>query len=87
MTLSNMPTNNKGPGGKFGSTALYVAVPGILLAGPMIGFFAGRWADGKLNTDPWLSAAGLFLGFGAAGKEIYNLIRKAQAMDDKEGDK
>ncbi len=40
MTLSNVPTNKKGPGGKFGSTALYVAVPGILLAGPMIGFFA-----------------------------------------------
>lgn len=63
-----------------------MAVPTILFVGPMIGFFAGRWADDKLGTDPYLLVAGIVLGFGAAGIEIFNLLKKASAIDKEKED-
>lgn len=37
---------------------------GVQFAGALVLFGAlGRWADGKLGTDPWLMVAGIFLGF------------------------
>ncbi len=84
MTLLGPPPGKKKSGSKYGPTAIYVAVPGILVVSPLVGFFAGQWLDGKFGTDPYLMALGLFLGFAAAGKEIYNLIRKAQAMEEDE---
>ena len=29
------------------------------------GFYAGRWLDQRLHTDPWLTAAGVLLGVAA----------------------
>ena len=78
--MSSSPEKKKGP--KYGAASLYLAVPGILLAAPLIGFFAGRWVDGKLDTDPYLTMVGIVLGFVAAGREIYNLLKKAQAIDE-----
>lgn len=63
---------------------MYLAVPGILVAGPLIGYFGGNWLDGVWGTEPYLATLGVVLGFVAAGMEIYNLIRKVQAMDKEE---
>jgi F0F1-type ATP synthase assembly protein I len=78
---------DKKNGVKYGAAGLYLAVPGILLAAPTIGFFIGNWADGKLGTQPYLMIAGLVLGFVAAAREIFNLLKKAQAMDEEKDDK
>lgn len=67
--------------GDYAQMALVGAVPALLLAGPAVGFFAGQWADGRFGTDPWLQMIGVFLGFGAAGVEIANLVKKSQAME------
>jgi len=69
--------------------ALYGAVPGLLLAGPLIGWFIGRWVDGKLDTEPYLMTLGIFLGLGGAGVEIYQLVKKASDLekDDSHGDR
>jgi F0F1-type ATP synthase assembly protein I len=69
-----------------GATSLLLAVPAIMLVAPLIGFFLGRWADGKFDTEPYLTVIGLGLGFGAAAREIYFLVKKAQSMEDKEDD-
>lgn len=66
--------------------ALLTAVPVFLVVAPAIGFFAGQWADKKLGTDPWMVVVGLVLGFGAAAREIFVLIRKSQALDEKNDD-
>ncbi|MCP4684019.1 MAG: AtpZ/AtpI family protein [bacterium] len=65
---------------------MYLAVPGILLAAPTIGFFIGDWADGKLGTEPYLMIVGLVLGFVAGAREIINLLKKAQAIDEERDD-
>lgn len=86
VTLLSRPPNKK-KGTSLGATSLLLAVPAIMLVAPLIGFFLGRWADGKFDTDPYLTVVGLVLGFGAAGREIYFLVKKAQAIEDKEDDR
>ncbi len=65
---------------------LYAAIPGILLAAPLIGYVIGWWLDGKLNTEPYLSALGIFLGIAAAGVEIFQLVKKASSTNDNGND-
>jgi len=61
---------------------LYTAVPGLLLAGPLIGYGIGWWFDGKFGTSPYLSALGVLLGIAAAGIEIYGLVKKASSSEN-----
>ena len=57
--------------------AIATTIPVILVVAPLIGYYLGKWLDGKLGTGSLFMLVGLGLGFGAAGKEIYNLIRKS----------
>ncbi len=65
----------------YAQIALLGAVPAILIAAPAVGFFLGRWADEKLGTSPLLLIAGIVLGFVAAGREIYRLVKKSEAIE------
>ncbi len=65
---------------------LLTAIPAILVAAPLVGYFFGEWLDGKWNTEPYLAVAGVVLGFVAAGREIASLIKKAQALDSEDKD-
>ncbi|MBN1212089.1 MAG: AtpZ/AtpI family protein [candidate division Zixibacteria bacterium] len=49
----------------------------------MIGFLFGFLADGWLGTEPYLTILGIFLGFGAAARETYQIIKKFQALEEK----
>lgn len=60
--------------------SLLLVVPTILIVAPLVGMFAGQWADQKLNTDPYLLIIGLILGFGAAAREIFNIVKKVEAL-------
>jgi ATP synthase protein I len=57
--------------------AIATIIPVILVVAPLIGYYGGKWIDGKLGTGSVFTIVGLFLGFAAAGKEIYNLIKKS----------
>jgi ATP synthase protein I len=51
------------------------------------GFFGGRWLDGRLNTDPYLSILGFFFGAGAAVKAIHRTwkdMQKVAAQEERE---
>lgn len=76
----------KKKGARYGAAGLYMAIPTMLLAGPLVGYFLGSWADTKLATDPYLTLVGLVLGFVAAGRETYMLIRKAQRIEEEESE-
>lgn len=52
----------------------------MLLAGPLVGYFIGKWVDGKLGSDPYLMVIMTLLGFVASAKETYRMIR--QISDD-----
>ncbi|HWQ73935.1 MAG TPA: AtpZ/AtpI family protein [Syntrophomonas sp.] len=39
-----------------------------------LGYFGGRWLDGRFDTGPWLSVAGLLLGMLTAGKMMWERL-------------
>jgi ATP synthase protein I len=65
---------------------IYMTIPVLLAAGPLVGYLIGSWADEYFGTEPYLLIVGLLLGFGAAAREIINLIKRAQALED-DGDR
>jgi F0F1-type ATP synthase assembly protein I len=79
------------PGGNkdrsYAQIALLGTVPAILVAAPLIGYFAGNWADNKFGTTPYLMIAGVVLGFGAAGREIYRLVKKSEELEEEKDSK
>jgi ATP synthase protein I len=71
----------------YAQIALLGAVPTILVAAPLIGFFAGRWADDHFGTTPYLMILGVVMGLAAAVREIYKLVKRAERMgEDQDGD-
>jgi len=79
---SSSPQKKKS--GRYGAASLYLAVPTLLAASILVGFFLGQWADAKLGTEPLLMIVGLVLGMAAAGRELYRLVKKAQALEEEE---
>lgn len=62
--------------------ALLSVIPAMMVVAPFVGFFIGNWADGKFGTEPFLAILGLILGFAAAGKEIYRVIKRVSQSKD-----
>ena len=56
--------------------ALRVVGVGFYIAGAIIlGVLGGRWLDGKLNSEPFLTIAGLILGIIVAFYGVYNMLK------------
>lgn len=68
-------------------SGLLATVPFLLAVPPIAGMLIGRFLDQKFNTDPILTIILLILGFIAGAKEIASVIKKANAMEKRNGDK
>lgn len=64
------------------TAGMLLAIPSLLIAGPLVGLFLGGWGDRRLHTAPWLTVVGVVLGFVAAGRETYLIIRRVQSEDE-----
>lgn len=42
-----------------------------------LGLFAGRWADRRFHTEPWLTLAGVLIGVASGFRELYRVSKKA----------
>jgi len=62
------------------------AVPIILVAGPLAGYFIGNWVDNRFRVYPWCSILFLIMGFVAAGREIFRLLKQLLKEDKKNND-
>lgn len=56
---------------------IFTAIPMILVAGPLVGFFLGRVLDAKLHTAPWGLIGAILLGLVASVRETIRMIRDA----------
>ena len=61
---------------------LLTTIPMILAAAPLVGYFLGRWIDGKVGTEPILSLVGLGVGLVAGVRETVLILRKASRDPD-----
>ena len=80
---SDMPGEQR-PGQRFEglrTAGMLLAIPGLLIVSPLVGFFLGSRVDRWLRTSPWFTIAGLILGFVAGGRETF-LYRRAQAEEE-----
>jgi len=66
------------------SAGLLLAIPSLLLVSPLVGFFLGKFVDRWLKTEPAWSIVGVVFGFIAAGREIYLIIRRVQAEEERD---
>jgi ATP synthase protein I len=48
-----------------------------------IGLFAGRWADHRWHTEPWLTLVGVVIGVAAGFRELYRLSKKALREEER----
>jgi F0F1-type ATP synthase assembly protein I len=64
------------------SAGLLLAIPGLLIVSPLVGFFIGSWFDHRFHTSPWLVIVGLVLGFVTAGRETIRLYRRYLAEEE-----
>lgn len=71
-----------GPEGKrqLKLAARFASVGFELATAVVVGYFGGRYLDGKLGTDPWLQVAGLLLGVFAGFWSLFKLARASQAQ-------
>ena len=47
-----------------------------ILASLGVGYFLGKWLDGKFHTKPWLTIVFFLAGVGAAIKAMVRLVRE-----------
>ncbi|MCJ7576929.1 MAG: AtpZ/AtpI family protein [candidate division Zixibacteria bacterium] len=62
---------------------IFTTIPIILAVGPILGYFIGNFLDEKLHTEPYLMIVFIFFGFVAAGRGVYNLVKRASEEDKK----
>lgn len=55
---------------------IFMTIPFVLAVPPVIGWFAGKWLDKWLGTEPWLAYVLLVLGFIAGGRELIRILKK-----------
>jgi F0F1-type ATP synthase assembly protein I len=77
-------SEKKPPYEGFRSAGLLLAIPGLLIASPLVGLFAGMAADRWLGTGRVLTAVGIVLGFATAGRETYRIYRRVQEQTNEE---
>lgn len=65
------------------SAGLLLAIPTLLIVSPLVGFFIGVGVDRWLKTKPVFSVIGMVLGFAAAGRETWLIIRRVQEEEER----
>jgi ATP synthase protein I len=56
---------------------ILTTIPILMAVGPILGYYIGNFLDQKLGTAPYLMVAFILFGFVAAGKGVYDLIKRA----------
>ncbi len=64
------------------TAGLLLSIPALLIAAPLVGLFAGMALDRWLKTGRTLTAVGIVLGFAAAGRETWRIVRRVQKEEE-----
>lgn len=61
--------------------AIYATIPFVLGVPPILGWFIGTWIDKWLHTGPFFMYVMIILGFIAAFREFYRIIKRFGDVD------
>jgi len=75
MPQNNGKRNKSETGAKAWQIGILTTVPFILVAGPVLGYFAGNWIDQKYHSDPYAKAVLIILGLIASVRQIVQITR------------
>ena len=64
------------------TAGLLLSIPALLIVAPLVGLFAGMALDRWLKTNRIFTAIGIVLGFAAAGRETWRIIRRVQQDEE-----
>lgn len=53
----------------------------------VLGYFFGKWLDGKFGTEPWLTVAGFLVGVIAGMKAMWQMLERSSSDDKKQKDR
>ncbi|MEW6696540.1 MAG: AtpZ/AtpI family protein [Bacillota bacterium] len=73
--------SDKHKGDPLRALALASSISVEIAAATVLGFFAGRWLDSKLDTDPWLMLLGLLLGMAGGMWGVYHTLEAFRKKD------
>lgn len=74
--------DNRERGRRMRDIGTYTAIPMMLVAGPVVGYLLGRWAAGRWGHETLATTLGAVLGFAAAVRQIWLLLRGSGGSDD-----
>jgi F0F1-type ATP synthase assembly protein I len=64
------------------TAGLLLSIPALLIAAPLVGLFSGMALDRWLKTGRIFTGIGIVLGFAAAGRETWRIIRRVQEDEE-----
>ena len=64
--------------GRYGSLGIE------LILSMAVGYYVGRWADGRLGSTPWLSLLGFLIGIYAGFRQIFRAAKRMTADAERE---
>ncbi len=56
---------------------ILTALPFIMVAGPLVGYFIGDWLDHILGTSPYLTILLIIMGIISSGREVIKMVKMA----------
>ena len=62
----------------------YATVGLDLVLSVLIGFFGGRWLDGRFGTEPWLSVLGFVFGTAAGFRSLWRGLQEMRQISEEE---
>lgn len=65
---------------------ILTALPFMMVAGPLVGYFIGDWLDDKLGTSPYLTILLIIMGIISSGREVIKMVKLATDAGKKSDD-
>ena len=70
------PRREKKPDDSWAQASLAITIPGLLFAGPVVGFLLADLLQRKTGCGDWVIFVGILLGIVSGSYETYKIIRR-----------
>lgn len=54
----------------------YTVIPTMMVVGPVLGYLAGHWLEGRFGGAPWWGVGGVLFGLAAAVLQIVYMLKR-----------